>query len=277
MINSAGLVKDGITAGCANNSQTVWSCNQGLAIGAFTQLWCSTGESRIPCSSAHDAARHPHRKKTAGQQGAGARHSHQPPLHGLRDLGQATRARTPPRRRRRHPRPPHQHDPQPGRGVDPLQRTRPRRDHQPTRFDTVQIRRQRARDHGRQERAGKQGARPYALRGRIRCTLCERKMQPATIRDRVRYRFEPASSGRNFRASAIQRDHPAQSSQWASGGRFTHDHRVTRLTGRFSRAVGQRRRPAPPRTPLTLPIARGHAAGRRRARWSHACMGCAAE
>ncbi|MGW2517498.1 hypothetical protein ACWC09_10835 [Streptomyces sp. NPDC001617] len=52
----------------------------------------------------------------------------------------------------------------------------------PTRFDTVQtLRGQRARNHGRQERAGNQGARPYALRGRIRCTLCGRRMQPATI------------------------------------------------------------------------------------------------
>ncbi|MER5432652.1 glycoside hydrolase family 76 protein [Streptomyces sp. NPDC002588] len=46
LINSAGLVNDGITTGCANNGQTVWSYNQGLAIGAFTQLWRSTGESR---------------------------------------------------------------------------------------------------------------------------------------------------------------------------------------------------------------------------------------
>ncbi len=43
MINSAGLVNDGLTTGCANNGQTVWSYNQGLAIGAFTQLWRSTG------------------------------------------------------------------------------------------------------------------------------------------------------------------------------------------------------------------------------------------
>ncbi|WP_345128247.1 recombinase family protein [Streptomyces chiangmaiensis] len=61
----------------------------------------------------------------------------------------------------------------------------------PSRFATVQtLRRQRARNHGRQERAGKQGARPYALRGRIRCTLCGRKMQPATIRNSVCYRCE---------------------------------------------------------------------------------------
>ncbi|WP_344412031.1 zinc ribbon domain-containing protein [Streptomyces glomeratus] len=33
-------------------------------------------------------------------------------------------------------------------------------------------------------------ARPYALRGRIRCRLCGRKMQPATIRSHVYYRCE---------------------------------------------------------------------------------------
>lgn len=38
MINSSGLVNDGLTAACANNDQTVWGYNQGLAIGAFTQL-----------------------------------------------------------------------------------------------------------------------------------------------------------------------------------------------------------------------------------------------
>lgn len=46
LINASGLVNDGLTTGCANNGQTVWSYNQGLAIGAFTQLWRSTGEGR---------------------------------------------------------------------------------------------------------------------------------------------------------------------------------------------------------------------------------------
>jgi hypothetical protein len=46
LINSSGLVNDGLTNGCANNGQTVWSYNQGLAIGAFTQLWRSTGNDR---------------------------------------------------------------------------------------------------------------------------------------------------------------------------------------------------------------------------------------
>ncbi|MFJ4835320.1 glycoside hydrolase family 76 protein [Streptomyces sp. NPDC088747] len=46
LINSSGLVNDGLTSGCANNGQTVWSYNQGLAIGAFTELWRSTGSGR---------------------------------------------------------------------------------------------------------------------------------------------------------------------------------------------------------------------------------------
>ncbi len=45
MINSAGLVNDGITSGCANNGQTVWSYNQGLAIGAGVEIWRATGDS----------------------------------------------------------------------------------------------------------------------------------------------------------------------------------------------------------------------------------------
>ncbi|MFJ3641296.1 glycoside hydrolase family 76 protein [Streptomyces sp. NPDC090108] len=46
LIGSTGLVNDGLTGSCANNGQTVWSYNQGLAIGAFTELWRSTGGSR---------------------------------------------------------------------------------------------------------------------------------------------------------------------------------------------------------------------------------------
>ncbi|MFI6335730.1 glycoside hydrolase family 76 protein [Streptomyces sp. NPDC050535] len=46
LINSSGLVNDGLTSGCGNNGQTVWSYNQGLAIGAFTELWRSTGSGR---------------------------------------------------------------------------------------------------------------------------------------------------------------------------------------------------------------------------------------
>jgi rhamnogalacturonyl hydrolase YesR len=44
LVNASGLVNDGLTAGCANNGQTVWTYNQGLAVGAFTQLWRATGD-----------------------------------------------------------------------------------------------------------------------------------------------------------------------------------------------------------------------------------------
>ncbi|WRZ88501.1 glycoside hydrolase family 76 protein [Streptomyces sp. NBC_01007] len=47
MINSSGLVNDGLTSTCANNSGTVWSYNQGLAIGGFTELWKSTGDGSL--------------------------------------------------------------------------------------------------------------------------------------------------------------------------------------------------------------------------------------
>ena len=47
MINSSGLVNDGLTSACANNAGTVWSYNQGLAIGGFTDLWKVTGDSSL--------------------------------------------------------------------------------------------------------------------------------------------------------------------------------------------------------------------------------------
>ncbi|WP_406835272.1 glycoside hydrolase family 76 protein [Streptomyces sp. AHU1] len=43
MVNASGLVNDGLTSGCANNGQTVWSYNQGLAIGAAVEVWRATG------------------------------------------------------------------------------------------------------------------------------------------------------------------------------------------------------------------------------------------
>ncbi len=42
LINSAGLVNDGLTDQCANNGQTVWSYNQGLAIGGALELYRAT-------------------------------------------------------------------------------------------------------------------------------------------------------------------------------------------------------------------------------------------
>jgi hypothetical protein len=45
LINSSGLVNDGLTNACTNNGQTVWSYNQGLAIGAAVEMWRATGSS----------------------------------------------------------------------------------------------------------------------------------------------------------------------------------------------------------------------------------------
>lgn len=47
MINDSGLVNDGLNADCRNNGQTVWSYNQGLAIGGFLELWRGTGDTRM--------------------------------------------------------------------------------------------------------------------------------------------------------------------------------------------------------------------------------------
>ena len=47
MINSAGLVNDGLTDACQNNGQTVWSYNQGLAIGAGLELWRATHDPQV--------------------------------------------------------------------------------------------------------------------------------------------------------------------------------------------------------------------------------------
>jgi rhamnogalacturonyl hydrolase YesR len=47
LINSAGLVNDGLTADCRNNGQTVWTYNQGLAIGGLVETWRATGDARL--------------------------------------------------------------------------------------------------------------------------------------------------------------------------------------------------------------------------------------
>lgn len=58
MINAKGLVNDGLTDTCANNGQTVWSYNQGLAIGAGLELWRATRDPGILATVRHlaDAA-----------------------------------------------------------------------------------------------------------------------------------------------------------------------------------------------------------------------------
>jgi Predicted glycosyl hydrolase len=47
MINASGLVNDGLTDACTNNGQTVWSYNQGMAIGAGLELWRATRDPQI--------------------------------------------------------------------------------------------------------------------------------------------------------------------------------------------------------------------------------------
>ncbi|WP_329060719.1 glycoside hydrolase family 76 protein [Streptomyces sp. NBC_01429] len=47
LIDSSGLVNDGLTGDCRNNGQTVWSYNQGLAIGGLTELWRGTGDATV--------------------------------------------------------------------------------------------------------------------------------------------------------------------------------------------------------------------------------------
>lgn len=45
MINSSGLVNDGQNSSCGNNGGTVWSYNQGLAIGAGLEMYRATGNA----------------------------------------------------------------------------------------------------------------------------------------------------------------------------------------------------------------------------------------
>ncbi|MFD7158706.1 glycoside hydrolase family 76 protein [Kribbella sp. NPDC059898] len=47
MINSAGLVNDGLKDNCQSNGDTVWSYNQGLAIGAGLELWRATHDPKL--------------------------------------------------------------------------------------------------------------------------------------------------------------------------------------------------------------------------------------
>lgn len=47
MINSDGLVNDGITEGCANNGDTTWTYNQGVLLGGLVELHRATGEQAL--------------------------------------------------------------------------------------------------------------------------------------------------------------------------------------------------------------------------------------
>jgi len=51
LVNAAGLVNDGLTASCANNGQTVWTYNQGLAVGGAVELWRATGNAALLTSA----------------------------------------------------------------------------------------------------------------------------------------------------------------------------------------------------------------------------------
>lgn len=60
MIDSSGLVNDGLSSTCGNNGGTVWSYNQGLAIGAGVEMWRATGDASDLSEARHlaDSAVH---------------------------------------------------------------------------------------------------------------------------------------------------------------------------------------------------------------------------
>jgi hypothetical protein len=47
MINSSNLVNDGLNGSCGNNNGTVFTYNQGLAIGAAVEVWRATGNTDV--------------------------------------------------------------------------------------------------------------------------------------------------------------------------------------------------------------------------------------
>ncbi|MET8956036.1 recombinase family protein [Streptomyces sp. NPDC004533] len=148
----------------------------------------------IPCPSAHDAARNPHRKKSARQAGAVRAILINPRYTGyeiwnkqrkeehLYDVDDVTLGH----RTRMTNNPADQWEWSNDAAHEAIVTTQL--------FDTVKkIRQQRARAPQRIERPGRergQGQRAYALRGRVRCKTCGRKMQPATIHNTVYHRCE---------------------------------------------------------------------------------------
>jgi predicted alpha-1,6-mannanase (GH76 family) len=51
MIDSAGLVNDGLTSTCANNGQPTWTYNQGVPLAALAELYQATGDSSLLASA----------------------------------------------------------------------------------------------------------------------------------------------------------------------------------------------------------------------------------
>lgn len=51
LVNASGLVNDGLTGSCGNNGGTVWTYNQGLAIGAALEVWRATGNASVLAAS----------------------------------------------------------------------------------------------------------------------------------------------------------------------------------------------------------------------------------
>jgi predicted alpha-1,6-mannanase (GH76 family) len=55
MINSAGLVNDGLDNNCENNGQNTWTYNQGVILAGLAQLYTATGNSGLLTEAEHIA------------------------------------------------------------------------------------------------------------------------------------------------------------------------------------------------------------------------------